>query len=257
MATASGVVQAVFPEGGLTRDGRLRAPKLGLISYMVQGFDPRGARDIVFVPVGVNYDRVLEDRTMIAAANGMPNFRAHPGRLAFAMLKGLWLGLRGRWIRLGTAAVVFGRPQSLRNWCQTRRIDLRTLDTEQRETEISALGHDLMAGVASAIPALPVSLVATALIEAGDKPQTMFELKGRVFDLMQRIERNGGLVVVPRHDQDAAVEAGLRQLQIRHIVAIGRDGVTANSAERAVLQYYANAIAHHLGAAALPSDIAA
>ena len=41
MATASGVAQAVFPEGGLTRDGRLRPPKLGLLSYMVSGFDPQ------------------------------------------------------------------------------------------------------------------------------------------------------------------------------------------------------------------------
>ena len=43
MATASGVAQAVFPEGGLTRDGALRPPKLGLLSYMVSGFDPQGA----------------------------------------------------------------------------------------------------------------------------------------------------------------------------------------------------------------------
>ncbi len=68
MATASGVAQAVFPEGGLTRDGALRPPKLGILSYIVSGFDPNGARDVVFVPVGLNYDRVLEDRVQVAAA---------------------------------------------------------------------------------------------------------------------------------------------------------------------------------------------
>ena len=31
MATKAGVVQAIFPEGGLTRDGALRPPKLGLL----------------------------------------------------------------------------------------------------------------------------------------------------------------------------------------------------------------------------------
>jgi glycerol-3-phosphate O-acyltransferase len=65
MATAHGVPQAVYPEGGLTRDGALRQPKLGLLDYMIRGFDPNGTRDLVFVPVGVNYDRVLEDRTLI------------------------------------------------------------------------------------------------------------------------------------------------------------------------------------------------
>ena len=61
MAVAGGLAQAVFPEGGLTRDGRLQPAKLGLIGYMVSGFDAKGPRDAVFVPVGINYDRVLED----------------------------------------------------------------------------------------------------------------------------------------------------------------------------------------------------
>ncbi len=69
MATAAGVPQAMFPEGGLSRDGRLGAPKLGLLDYMVKAFDPGlsagGERDVVFVPVAVNYDRVLEDRTLL------------------------------------------------------------------------------------------------------------------------------------------------------------------------------------------------
>ncbi len=65
MATAAGVTQAMFPEGGLTRDGRLRDPRVGLLDYMLRAFDPEGERDLVFVPVGVNYDRVLEDRSLL------------------------------------------------------------------------------------------------------------------------------------------------------------------------------------------------
>jgi len=65
MATEGGVPQAMYPEGGLTTDGRLRAPKLGLLDYMLKGFDPKGARDVVFIPVGINYDRVLEDRSLL------------------------------------------------------------------------------------------------------------------------------------------------------------------------------------------------
>ena len=39
MATEAGVTQAVFPEGGLSVDGRLRPPKFGLLDYMLKGFD--------------------------------------------------------------------------------------------------------------------------------------------------------------------------------------------------------------------------
>ena len=50
MATEAGVTQAVFPEGGLTRDGKLKPAKLGLLNYMVSDFDPETSRDIYFVP---------------------------------------------------------------------------------------------------------------------------------------------------------------------------------------------------------------
>src|SRR5690242_7314386 len=66
MATEAGVPQAMFPEGGLTIDGKLRTPKLGLLDYMLKTFDPAGERDLVLVPVGINYDRVLEDRALLS-----------------------------------------------------------------------------------------------------------------------------------------------------------------------------------------------
>ncbi len=59
MARSAGVTQAIFLEGGLSRDGRLRPPKFGLLGYMVSGFNPLWPRDIVFIPVALNYDRVL------------------------------------------------------------------------------------------------------------------------------------------------------------------------------------------------------
>ena len=60
------MTQAMFPEGGLSRDGFLREPKLGLIDSMVTAKEDRSfQREIVFVPVAINYDRVLEDRNLI------------------------------------------------------------------------------------------------------------------------------------------------------------------------------------------------
>lgn len=50
MATREGVCQAVFLEGGLSKDGRLREPKFGLIDYMLRSYDPAGDRDVVFIP---------------------------------------------------------------------------------------------------------------------------------------------------------------------------------------------------------------
>jgi len=67
MATDGGVTQAMFPEGGLSLNGEVGAAKLGLLSYVVQGFDPETCRNVVFIPVAMNYDRVLEDRVLVNA----------------------------------------------------------------------------------------------------------------------------------------------------------------------------------------------
>lgn len=66
LATQSGVCQAVFLEGGLSRDGNLGEPKLGFLDYMLRHFDWHTGRNIVFIPVGINYDHVLEDQNLLS-----------------------------------------------------------------------------------------------------------------------------------------------------------------------------------------------
>lgn len=67
--TARGVTQGIFPEGGLTRDGALRPGKIGLLDYMLSAArDPDIRARLHLVPVALNYDRVLEDRTLLREA---------------------------------------------------------------------------------------------------------------------------------------------------------------------------------------------
>ncbi len=258
MAVAGGLAQAVFPEGGLTRDGKLQKPKLGLIGYMVAGFDARAARDAVFVPVGINYDRVLEDRLQLgvlaAKTEGKTEGKAEGGRsrhrfnarvFAAAFIRHIFLAIRGRWYRFGYACVGFGAPVSLRQYVTERGIDFRTLDQASRFAEVERLAEMLMAKVGAVVPVLSVALVATALRQA-PAPLSMLELKARVLALVQQLAAAGSHVHIPRGDQDYAIEVGLRMLRLRHIVA-DIDGLyRINPADLPVVDYYANSIAHLL-----------
>jgi glycerol-3-phosphate O-acyltransferase len=250
MATSAGVVQAIFPEGGLSRDGRLRPPKFGLLSYIVSGFDPNGPRDVVFIPVGINYDRVLEDRMLTSAAATEPGKKPVYGfNLAVFLrhfFRHLWLAVRGHWYRFGYACVSFGEPLSLRAHVAERGIDFRTLQPERRNAEIERLGTRLMEVVGQVVPALPVSLVSTALLEAGATPLSLFDLKARVAVLIEQLERSGAYVHIPRSDRDYAIEVGLRMLKLRHLVIEEEGGFRAEPKERLLLHYYANAITHLL-----------
>ena len=249
MATEAGVAQAMYPEGGLTRDGRLREPKLGLYDYMLKSFDPAGAHDIVFVPVALNYDRVLEDRTLLRSLDRETPRRSvwFATRTAARFWFGqLWLMLTGRWYRFGYACVNFGRLVSARDWLAAHGGDLRGLDTERRFEIIARLAADVMGEVARLVPVLSVSLVATVLLEA-EAPIDEFELKLRTGKLMAEFEARGAKLYVPRGDRDYAIHVGLRMLALRHLVD-ERDGMfAAVPAERPLLAYYANSVAHLRG----------
>jgi glycerol-3-phosphate O-acyltransferase len=238
MATEAGVPQAVFPEGGLTRDGRMREPKLGVLDYMLRGFRPSGERDLVFVPLGLNYDRVLEDRTLIretkagrtAAVWNTARFLLHNARLM----------LRSEWHRFGYACVNFGTPISMRS----RGVDFHALGPEERRAAVAALGKELMDAVGRVVPVVPVPLIATVFVAQPARALSELELKSEVAGLLARLEASGAHVYIPRRDLDYALAVGLRMLRLRHLVD-ERDGLfRARAEEIPLLAYYANSISH-------------
>ena len=251
MATAHGVTQAMYPEGGLSRDGRLQAPKLGLLDYMLRDFDPAGERDVVFVPVGINYDRTLEDRTLLLdlVEKAPPKSPWQATLNTFSFLgHNLGLMLRGRWYRFGYACVNFGAPISMRDYLQRRQVDLRRLDREPRFAAIEELAREIMAAVASIVPVLPVALVATVFVHRPQQSLGELEIKARVQELIEQLERHGARLYVPRQDRDYAVTVGLRMLRLRRLVSEHDGLLRAEPEQLPVLRYYANSIAHFLQA---------
>lgn len=248
MATAAGVTQAVFPEGGLSRDGRLRPPKLGILDYMLRAFDPGHGRDIVFVPTGINYDRTFEDRSLLAErglASEAPRASAF-GHTARFVLRNFWLMARNRWHRFGYACVNFGSPLSLREYVRRRGVDFRTLEPDERSQRLEELARELMEAVARVIPVVPVSLVSTVFVRSPDAALSELELKAAVLALMERLEARGAHVYVPREDQDYAIAVGLRMLTLRRLVLAEGGLYRAVPQEMALLEYYASSIAHLL-----------
>jgi glycerol-3-phosphate O-acyltransferase len=257
MATEAGVTQAVYPEGRLTLDGRMGEPRFGVLDYMLRGFHTHGERDLVFVPLGLNYDRVLEDRTQLRAGDktAAPTGRLHAaGGTARFVFDQLQLLLRSRWHRFGYACVNFGTPLSVRAWATQRGIDFDHVSREQRQGEVAALGRHLMDEVGRLVPVLPVPLVATVLLAQGERGLDELELKSAVATLVQRLGAAGAHLYVPRGDWDYAVSAGLRMLTLRHLVDHADGLYRVRAGEAALLRYYANSIAHLLPPAATVAE---
>ncbi|MDD9981457.1 MAG: 1-acyl-sn-glycerol-3-phosphate acyltransferase [Gammaproteobacteria bacterium] len=248
-ATAGGVVQAIYPEGNLSRDGRLRQPRLGLISYMLSAFDPNGERDLVFIPVGINYDRVLEDRLLVheLAPESDPYPRTHvvATLLRFVAHQAV-LMLRRRWYRFGYACVNFGSPVSMRAYARRHGIDFQGMGPTARFEAVERLGGELLEAVASAIPVVPVPLVATVFARRPEHAMSELEIKAEIQSLIEELQRRGAYVHIPRGDRDYEVTVGLRMLTLRHFVEESSGLYRAAEDALEMLRYYANSIEHFL-----------
>jgi glycerol-3-phosphate O-acyltransferase len=247
MATEAGVPQALFPEGGLTRDGLIREPRLGVIDYMMRGFRRDAGHDVVFVPLGINYDRVLEDRSLLRGldpgARSVGRAVALWNTLAFCA-RNLRLMWKSEWHRFGYACVNFGSPVSMRAYCRARGVDFEKLAGEERRRETAALGEHLMRAVGRIVPVVPVPLMATVFVRNPERGLTSIELKTEVERIVERLERSAARVYVPRRDLDYALDVGLRMLLMRHLVEEEEGAFRVHEKELPLLRYYANSIAH-------------
>jgi len=251
MATEGGVTQALFPEGGLTVDGKLRSPRFGLLDYMLKEFDERagdGRRDVVFVPVGLNYDRVLEDRTQLLKLHRQGATRPGSVNAVRNTLGFVWRQLRyafrGGWHRFGYACVNFGAPLSMRQWCGEQDTHFPDLTVEQRKESVSAVARELMDRIGQVIPVLPVSLVAQLFVRDPQRQWTELELKAAMLEAMDQLQNAGAHQYIPRRDREYAFSVGLRMLQLRGIVLKQNELLVAPAQSHEILAYYANSISH-------------
>ncbi|MFO1174273.1 MAG: 1-acyl-sn-glycerol-3-phosphate acyltransferase [Paracoccaceae bacterium] len=233
MATAEGVTQAIFPEGGLSLDGRTGPARLGILSYIVQAPLPPG-RDVVFVPVALNYDRIVEDRVLIAARQaGVRRFRAPIGPILAFVWRHIWRALLGRFRGFGYAVVRFGRPVSLSAFAAGRTGDV----TEP-------LADHLMAEITRTIPVLPVPLVAAAWGPAAITDRAA--LVGRATALAARLRAAGAELMLPEGGPAASVDQALAIFALRKFVRRDGERLTLDEERRPILDFYAASILQDL-----------
>jgi len=248
MATREGVCQAVFLEGGLSRDGRLQTPKLGLIDYMLRQFDPATDRDIVFIPVGINYDRTLEDRSLLRTFDPAAEKRGwwFVCRTTFKFIKrSLVLMILSRWRRYGYACVNFGTPVSAKAYCLDQGLNFSRLPRSDRFPEIEKLCHRLMSAISEVVPILPVALMSTVFLEAMDTELDILDIEERSNRLINELQARGAPVFeMSRSARAHVIVDAIELMTLRRMVTASGDQFKAVPAEETIMRYYANTIAH-------------
>jgi len=247
MATRAGVCQAVFPEGGLTKTGALRDPRLGFMDYMLREYHAEFDKDIVFVPVGINYDRVIEDRSLIRKLDKTARKRSGwfviKTSLTF-IFKMILLSRKMRWKRFGYASVNFGPPVSVKQYCADNKIDFSQFEQEERFERVKDLAESLMKEISNVIPILPVALMSEVLLQNKNDWKSELDLKSQAAQRIDILKEEGAPINISSNACEGVLTNALIMLTARGLVDTKENLLCRNEASEALLEYYANSIRH-------------
>ncbi|UXY51724.1 glycerol-3-phosphate 1-O-acyltransferase PlsB [Pseudomonas tohonis] len=151
-----------FVEGGRSRTGRMLHPKTGMLAITLRSFLRSSRLPVVFVPVYIGYERVLEGRTYLGELRGASKKKESIFDI-FKVIGALKL-------RFGSVAVNFGEPIKLAEFLDQEQPDWREqeLGPQFRPQWLNETTNRLATRVArhlnDAAAINPVNLVALALL---------------------------------------------------------------------------------------------
>ncbi len=247
LATRAGVCQAVFPEGGLTCDGVMREPKLGFLDYMLRDYHPGIDREIVFIPVGINYDRVVEDKSLVRRLHADVKHRStwFVVKTTFDFItKTLLMQREKRWRRFGYASVNFGKPVYAGKFCDDRDRDFSKMQKTKRLECITSLAFSLMNSIKEVVPVLPVALMSDVALQNGDSWRSELELKSRGVSRINQLREKGAPISISESTCEQVLAAALQMMIGRGMLVTQEGLLKVNADTLDVLQYYANSIEH-------------
>jgi glycerol-3-phosphate O-acyltransferase len=235
-----------FIEGGRSRTGKMILPKMGLLSTLIGAYRENACEDLVFVPIFIGYDRVLEESAYLKEMEGGAK---EPENLSQVIRARRFLKKR-----YGRVYVRFQEPFSFKALLERNAIDYDNLS----RAEQAALSRNLAFRVINAINAVtivtPHALVAAAALNLPRRrfarEDLMEAIQGYLAYLeTQRAPLADTLVLDPVQAIEQAFEA-YRQRRFVESIDLGklagdRDVVyTVNENKRPNLEYYKNNAIH-------------
>jgi len=256
LITRNGVTQGIFLEGGLSRDGKLGKAKIGLLDYVLGvARDADMRKRLYIVPVAINYDRVLEDRSLLRELDAREGRTRPPRRAQLAeVLRYVWWNsarlVARRWRRYGRAAVVIGEPFAVAPWLDEQdRVsgNLFAIERAERLTRIQALSDSVLTKIAAIIPVTSVTLACAAVQSFDGDFITHRQLIDRMSEMRDVLRELNARVIYREGSIEEIFDRAWRMLTMRRILVRSGDGYSVLPGNRPLVSYYANSVSHLLG----------
>ncbi|MGD2271134.1 MAG: 1-acyl-sn-glycerol-3-phosphate acyltransferase [Desulfobacterales bacterium] len=187
-----------FIEGGRSRTGKLILPKLGLLSILLDAYKAGVCQDMIFVPIYIGYDWVLEESSYVHELEGG---QKKP--------ENFWQVLNARRFlkkRYGKIYVQFHEALSLNDILQQQGCRLAEMKSKEKNAFCRNLGHRIINSINKQTVITPHGLVASALLNFTKKRFSYEHLKSQVCTYLKYLNAQGAalsdtLII----DQDYAI----------------------------------------------------
>lgn len=189
-----GVHNEFFPEGGRSRTGKLLQPKLGMFTWLVDAVLEGARDDLLFVPVAIDYEKVVEGGTYSAELKG--------GEKKAEDLSALLSAPKVLSENYGRIHLSFDEPVSLSALLKERGLDRRAaISDEQKRGLVRALANRVMYGIGRVSTVTPHALLAAALLAHRRRGVSAREVTDRIV-LLRKVAGDLG-APLSRHLIDA------------------------------------------------------
>lgn len=184
----------VFIEGGRSRSGKTLRPQLGMLSMMLDAALAVQNREVVFVPISIGYERIVETgsygRELIGAEKTQED--------AAGLIRGAGL-LRNRYGRIN---MQFGTPLSVQSLCEELGLPISAVSAPaKRRAVLTRLGNRAMDEINRVTAVTPGALVALVLLSDERRSLSHEELLFRCQRLL-RVLRELSARVTPGTETD-------------------------------------------------------
>jgi len=201
-------------EGGRTRTGKLRPPRMGVLRYLVDAFRANGedSDDAYLVPVSIVYDQQHEVSALSREESG--------GSKAPESLTWLYRFARAQGRRRGGVHVRFGLPLSLR---EALADAASRAETDDLTEVVPRVAFEVAHRINAATPITPAALVTFGLLDNDGRAMTLNETLGVLDPLVAYVRRRQLPLTA---DVDLGRPEGLRKA----LATLVREGVVVEYA---------------------------
>jgi glycerol-3-phosphate O-acyltransferase len=231
-----------FIEGGRSRTGRLLRPKMGMVKYVVEAFENNAARDVMFVPVYIGYDQIIEEGEYLEEMHGVKK----PKGNLLDLLKNRSL-IRKRY---GRIYINFAEPVSLKQHLE-RVMERAPAPEERLNLATGDLAESIIQGINSQQVVTPFALMAAALLTSPAKAIGRSELLNALALFHQYLLATGARFSGSLDNFNRAMEEVIAYFESRKLLEVeaGDDAeepfYTLPEDHRLSLEMYKNMILHH------------